>query len=94
MIANFCFSCDKELESAFGGSMAESDPQCSGAVMFSASGNYGSTIFDPCGGKVEMVINICDECVTLKKDRVLIATVERPLPIVSYAPWDPEEHYY
>lgn len=94
MIANFCFVCDKELEAAFGGSMSENDPQCSGALLFTASGNYGSTIFDPRIDEVELLINICDECVKAKKERVLVATIARPLPVVSYEPWNPDHHYY
>lgn len=72
--------------------MSEDDPTSFGAVMFKAPGNYGSRIFDP-RGPVEMVINVCDDCVKLKRDRVLIATTERPLPVVSYEPWDPEKDY-
>lgn len=92
MIANFCFVCDKELDGAFGGLMSEDDPTCAGAVLFKSSGNYGSSIFDP-RGPVQMVINICDDCIKLKRDRVLIATTERPLPVVSYEPWNPERYY-
>lgn len=93
MIANFCFKCDKELEVVFGGKMSENDPQCSGALMFEARGNYGSTIFDPIGREISLLINICDACVTAGKDRVLFTTVDRPLPVVSYEPWDPEKDY-
>lgn len=92
MIANFCFSCGKELELVFATSREESH-QCNDAVMFSSPGTYGSTVYDPVGGRSELVINICDECLVKKQDRVLIATTERPLPIVSYAPWDPDQEY-
>lgn len=92
MIANFCFVCDKELQLVDPG-FKEDSAQCNDALMFSSSGNYGSTVYDPIGGRTELLINICDACIVLKKDRVLVATIERPLPIVSYAPWNPEEDY-
>jgi len=85
-----CIVCDKELELSFRGDSEKNSRQCHNAVMFSSGGNYGSTVWDPCNGRLELLVNICDECITRKKDQVTLVTIHRPLPEVTYSPWDPE----
>ena len=82
-MTNQCFKCAGRLTPVF----KDDVPQYDGAVMFCASGNYGSTVFDPCGGEVRLVINICDTCLVAGANRVLEETTPVVRPDVSYAPW-------
>lgn len=89
-----CFRCGAPLAQAFPGELRPSR-QPSGAVVFTASGNYGSAVFDPgIRDDVQLVINICDECLTeaADTDRVTVMTVATTRSYL-YLPWkghDPE----
>jgi len=62
-----------------------------GAVMCSSSGNYGSTVFDPVmGGQVELVFNICDECLVKKKGLFLLCERVYQRPKFEYKGFDPD----
>ncbi len=67
-----CISCGKTLRSALGSDWEQDPPQ--GAVVFIATGNYGSTIYDPMFyGSEHLKIAICDTCLTkaAKRDYVI-----------------------
>lgn len=87
--SNKCFVCGKDLEHMH----HFPQHQCHGAVIFQASGNYGSTVYDPMLSSQYLVINICDECLVERKDLVLLRTVVQVEPQNEYGTWDPmEEH--
>jgi len=72
--SGFCFSCGKNIEYDPHGGMI------SDALIFEATGNYGSTIFDPMGiGPSEeyLEIHICDQCVKDRCQRVKHIAVRR-----------------
>lgn len=67
-----CFVCGRPLASVWRlGSDAEQ--QADGACYFTTYGQYGSTSFDPMDGSY-LEINICDNCLTSRRDRVLVCT--------------------
>lgn len=58
-------------------------------TIFNASGNYGSTAWDPMGARF-LEINVCDNCLVERVKRVAMAHALPPVatrPI--YEPWDP-----
>lgn len=73
-----CFVCSRDLFSALTGerSQAFQDPP-GRAVIFSASGNYGSQVFDPVGRSEYLEISVCDSCLTAARERVLLVRPER-----------------
>lgn len=87
---DYCFKCYKKLEPAF----SAEEPQRHEAVTFTASGNYGSTVFDPPTGGAHLIIQICDECLIRHKTHVVRCTSVRQEPEYHYSHWDPEAEYY
>jgi hypothetical protein len=63
-----------------------------GALMFDAgSGHYGSGVWDTMNSWRSLAINVCDDCLTARRDRV--AVVERTPPArpeVQFVQWDPQ----
>lgn len=61
------------------------------ALMFDAgSGHYGSGVWDTMDGRRSLTINVCDDCLIARRDRV--AVVERTPPArpeVQLVPWAP-----
>jgi hypothetical protein len=84
---NRCILCGAELEFVF----KDDGPQFHDAVMFRAYGTYGSTLWDWVAPGTALVINICDGCLTDRSRLVLVETVVKPQPEVSYKVWDPEQ---
>jgi hypothetical protein len=89
-----CFTCRTELAPAFSGGGVDGDThQPSAALMFTAYGNYGSTIYDPggMGGHECLMINICDSCVSGGAiDGVVVYAVRTPRPTdTTYTLWTP-----
>lgn len=81
-----CIVCGKELTPVWFSPTANKKDlhQPHDAVMFRSSGNYGSTIFDPCD-RSEIEINVCDECVVRHQNRIWhIEYVKRP-PAVRFS---------
>jgi hypothetical protein len=71
-----CIVCRKSLRPATLGGAGSNLP--SGATVFNASGNYGSTVWDPAGyyeGVLE--INVCDECLVERSASVLLVKTDR-----------------
>ena len=80
-----CFTCEKDL-----GPVSLHAPwQCDDAVMFTTHGNYGSTVYDPFDHRLSLVLNICDRCLVLHKDKVVQLKETRPLPTFEEVPWNP-----
>lgn len=65
-----CFVCQKDIERE----SLRDDHVCinpvHGGLVFRATGNYGSTIFDPLGGGEFIEIYICDKCVEDQADSI------------------------
>lgn len=61
------------------------------AVMFDAgSGNYGSSVWDEMDDR-SMWINVCDECLVARKDRVAVVRTIRQRREVKFAMWQHPE---
>jgi hypothetical protein len=60
-----CIICGTTLTNAFGDSVN----QPSEGTEFQTYGHYGSTVWDSFGGE-EIAINICDECLRTRTDRI------------------------
>lgn len=66
-----CFKCDKQLETAFPGmEKPHENGEVSDGLIFRASGNYGSRVYDPVMSAPELIIWICDDCITTHKVNV------------------------
>jgi hypothetical protein len=74
-----CIKCGTVLEPVF--LDGESDTPHAGTV-FSTSGHYGSTIFDPMSSRQLLEVVICDNCIAeLARQRLVHhVTVTKPLP--------------
>jgi len=60
------------------------------AVWFSAYGQYGSTVFDPCDGS-QLRINVCDQCLAERSELVWHERyVDQPPLAVFSQPWLPD----
>lgn len=58
--------------------------------MFMASGNYGSTVFDPTTGYQRLYVNLCDTCLRTFAERVRHVIYEPQVAkITDLGPWDP-----
>jgi hypothetical protein len=55
-----CIVCRKKLETAIRSDDVVNQP--SEATVFTAKGQYGSTVFDPMDPDLFLEVNICDEC--------------------------------
>lgn len=63
----YCLVCDKLVKMSYVGSAY-------GAVIFTADGNYGSTVIDHSFsdfGVDEFHLAICDDCLKLKSDKII-----------------------
>jgi len=69
-----CIRCGKALEPV-DPAYAPLQPDC--GVMFSASGNYGSEVFDLMD-RTHLEINLCDECVIKSRDEGRLVRKRRP----------------
>lgn len=84
-----CFVCGKTLTHAFGGLVeTELRQQPNDAVIFSSHGNYGSTLFDELGEEF-LELNICDECLYARSDRILHCR-HRTTRHRESMPWTPD----
>lgn len=86
-----CFVCGKKLERALPSESNELSNQPHDATMFGAYGNYGSTVWDPFPATVArkyLEINICDDCLVARADRVIRMTAI-PRKHYEFAEWNP-----
>lgn len=83
-----CIVCGMQPESAFGADHPTHQPYK--ATMFDAgSGHYGSTVWDTMTDGRTLMVNVCDDCLVARKDRVaLVLTVRQP-SAVEFLPWEP-----
>ena len=87
-----CFKCTKKLEPAFPGSEKfEDNGETAGGLVFTASGNYGSRVYDPVMSAPHLVIWICDECIVEQKDLVQMRSYATYQRDVLWQNFDPEE---
>lgn len=89
-----CIVCDKELRNV--GSLPKGADlnQPNGATTFMTHGHYGSTVFDPMNPSVWLEINVCDDCLTERIERVLHVT-KLPQGFTSeyiHEPWNKFKH--
>lgn len=85
-----CLVCGMQPSSAFGDHAPDSKHQPNDAVMFTASGNYGSSVWDPMMGSQLLLVNICDECLVLGKDRIAVMTTIHQPDTREFKPWEPD----
>jgi hypothetical protein len=78
-----CIVCREQLSAVYPGSV-----QPSGGTLFSASGNYGSTVFDPMRRGISLTVVICDVCLPDRKVDVLYTTVRYGETTYVHEPWD------
>lgn len=84
-----CIVCGRELLNVTFFKDAVNQP--SGGTTFRTRGHYGSTVFDDMG-RTELMINICDVCMTAKARQGLILHVtpsHAPPPPSTYKTWQP-----
>jgi hypothetical protein len=81
-----CISCGKALGNEF---KREGMPGIhpSGGLVLRASGNYGSTKFDPMSGRMHLRMFLCDECAEEKREHILIV-YEFDHKVIEYCPWE------
>jgi len=79
MITRKCIVCLSDLMGAMDGNIEQGFSESpSNAVVFTATGNYGSTIFDEPGRMLE--VSICDHCLVERGQHVLHATFRDVTP--------------
>lgn len=79
-----CLCCGRELGLALAGET--SVPW--GAVRFTALGNYGSRVYDSVMGNEYLQVNVCDDCLVERRDRVRCVRYDDRRSEVS-KPWEP-----
>lgn len=71
---HYCIICDRPLEPAFDldDGRSDRDTPIYPGLHFQASGNYGSTLYDPAPDESEKYVEvvICDWCLVRKAERV------------------------
>lgn len=96
-----CFCCGKESKNVGGLPANVEINQPSEATTFETPstgflthGHYGSTVFDPMDPKVWLEINICDDCLVERQDRVLHGTkLDNSFTVpVMYESWNRYKH--
>jgi hypothetical protein len=88
-----CFKCNKQLEPAFG-DLPDDHLTPRRGLIFEATGNFGSRIFDPTITAPQLVVWICDDCIVEHKDQVKVrdyAVVQRE---VIWRDYDPMAAYW
>lgn len=60
-----CFNCKKKLKEVYKDSKTVYD-----GMVFETHGNYGSTVYDPCGKESMLYLYLCDSCAMMRKDRL------------------------
>lgn len=86
-----CIICSKQLETVDRTSEHIVE-QPSGGTNFTASGHYGSGVFDPMG-REHLSVNICDECLTAKGAEGLVTHVKERQKIIDesvHTDWNSE----
>ena len=63
-----CIICDKRLYNIY----KDIDNQPDNGTTFTSRGNYGSTVWDTVMGEMFLMINICDDCLKEKAEKVFM----------------------
>lgn len=87
-----CFKCLKDLPSALGDDDDSKAP--SRGLIFTASGNYGSRIYDPTMSAPQLVVWICDDCIVKHKELVEVRSYTFVQTQVVWKDFDPERAYW
>lgn len=67
-----CFVCGVDFDRIPGGP----DNMPDGGNIFTATGNYGSTVFDPMTNDCSLEINICADCLQKHRERTIMVRTE------------------
>ena len=90
-----CFKCDKELERIWSeGTDMPDGREPNKGLIFAASGNYGSRVYDPTMSAPQLVIWICDECVVRHHELVQMRRYAFIQTEVMWADFDPEAAHW
>lgn len=81
-----CIVCKKALNSVPSGSHNHAD----NANSFRATGQYGSTVFDPVDGSY-LEVNICDPCIVDAAKSGLVLRSRGRVMRNDLKPWNPEK---
>lgn len=76
-----CIVCDKPLMNAM--HMVKNQPL--DGLQFKTNGHYGTTLFDPMSEFESIAVNICDECLKAKSDKVLYRFRKPSRPEYDYS---------
>jgi hypothetical protein len=83
-----CLVCDVLLDSTDDPGGFSPVPMPNGATQFLASGNYGSTVWDPQSeDRIELMVWVCDSCLLARRSAVLLAQSLPMLPQVTLSRW-------
>jgi hypothetical protein len=86
-----CFKCLKQLDLAFPDSEKfENGREPHDGLIFSATGNYGSRVYDPTMSAPALVVWICDECIVEHKELVQMRRYMHQNVEVVWTDFDPE----
>lgn len=89
ILAQSCFVCRTELSSVNHDSDLPHVPYK--GTVFTASGNFGSTVYDPVMSyRGHLSINVCDSCMLDRKDLVLSVSEVYVPAVYKVLPWDPD----
>lgn len=88
-----CIVCDKEFEN-IAVNVEQDVNQPNNGLTFMTHGHFGTAVFDPMSPDRWLEINICDECITERENRVLHVT-KAPKAFVNpviYEKWNKFKH--
>jgi hypothetical protein len=86
-MTNVCFACGQELEYIY--PAREGEPPFTYGTHFSATGNYGSGVFDPSDRRTSLRLTVCDDCMHIYRERIIMITTTRPAPTYQCRAWTP-----
>lgn len=73
---------------------SEDGKEPSKGLVFSASGNYGSRVYDPTSSAPQLVVWICDDCIVEHKDLVQTRRYAHVQTMILWTDFDPETAYW
>lgn len=68
--------------------------EVSEGLIFRASGNYGSRVYDPTMSAPELIVWVCDDCVVEHKTKVKMRSYTRVISKPVWQDFDPENEAY
>jgi hypothetical protein len=90
-----CFNCEKELDNVFPDeSQFEDYKQPNNGLVFTATGNYGSRVYDPVSTSTQvLVIWICDDCIRSHAVLVQMRSFAEVRREVIWKAFDPDAEF-